>query len=206
MRSCSLRLQTNDVGDVLISRRLLFVSAFSTLQIPNFKAAAPANQYDLALQSGFLAKIFRENEPALFVGRAVLRARVKLPEKNATIARGNIRVGFGGRAHARKFFMRHDQKKLVSRFRKNDELFGVTTSPARGNGDSIFFVDGVTKFAGVEALVGRMHWRVEMFAILTHFSPLLTTFRAKRQQKLIAFFARRLPAKLLRQRCSALSC
>jgi hypothetical protein len=28
-----------------------------------------------------------------------------------------------------------------------------------------------------------------MFAILTHFSPLLTTFHASRQQKLIAFFA-----------------
>jgi hypothetical protein len=39
----------------------------------------------------------------------------------------------------------------------------------------------VTKLAGVEALVRRMHWRVDMFAILTHFSPLLTTFRAGRQ-------------------------
>jgi hypothetical protein len=166
---------------VLISRRLLFVSAFSTLQIPNFKAAAPANQHDLALQSDFLAKIFRENEPALFVGRAVLRAGVKLPKKNATIARGNIRVGFGGRAHTRKFFRRHDQKKLVSRFRKNDEFFGVTASPARGNGDSVLLVNEVTKLAGVEALVRRVHWRVEKFAILTHFSPLLTTFRVGRQ-------------------------
>jgi hypothetical protein len=39
----------------------------------------------------------------------------------------------------------------------------------------------VTKLAGVEALVGRMHWRVEKCSILTHFSPLLTTFRASRQ-------------------------
>jgi hypothetical protein len=157
------------------------VSAFSTLQIPNFKAAAPADQYDFALQSDFLAEVFWENEPALFVGRAMLRAGVELPEKNATITRGNVRVGFGGRAHARKFFRRHDQKKLVSRFRKNDEFFGVNVSPARGNRDSVLFVDEVTKLAGVEALVRRMHWRVEKFAILTHFSPLLTTFRASRQ-------------------------
>src|SRR5205814_2193770 len=119
----------------------------------------------------------------------MLRAGVKLPEKNATITRGNVRVGFGGRAHARKFFRRHDQKKLVSRFRKNDEFFGVTASPARGNGDSVLLVDEVTELAGVEALVRRMHWRVEKFAILTHFSPLLTTLRPGRQSKLIARFA-----------------
>ena len=59
---------------MLISGRLLFVSAFSTLQIPNFKAAASANQHDLAFQSHFLAKIFRENEAALLVGHAMLRA------------------------------------------------------------------------------------------------------------------------------------
>ena len=67
------------------------------------------------------------------------------------------------------------------RLRKNDEFFGAITSPARGNGDPIFFVDEVTKLAGVEALVRRMHWRVEKFAILTHFSPLLTTFHVGRQ-------------------------
>jgi len=181
---------------VLISGRLFLVSALPLLQIPNFKTAAPTDQHDLALQSNFFAKIFRQNEAALFVGGTVLRAGVELAKENATIARRNVRVGFGGRAHTRKFFRRHDQKKLVSRFRKNDEFLGVTASPARGNGDSIFFVDEVTKLTGVEALVGRMHWRVEKLAILTHFSPLLTTFRAKRQHKLIAFFARKLPVKI----------
>jgi hypothetical protein len=39
----------------------------------------------------------------------------------------------------------------------------------------------VTKLAGEEALVRRMHLRVEKCSILTHFSPLLTTFRATRQ-------------------------
>ncbi len=72
------------------------------------------------------------------------------------------------------------------RLRKNDELFGAITSPARGNSDPILFVDGVMKLARVKVFVARVHGRVEMFAILTHFSPLLTTFRASRQQKLIA--------------------
>jgi len=69
----------------------------------------------------------------------------------------------------------------MSRFRKNDELLGSTAAPARGNSDSIFFVEEVTKLAGEEALVRRMHGRVENCSILTHFSPLLTTFRAARQ-------------------------
>src|SRR5438046_5928701 len=119
----------------------------------------------------------------------MLRAGMKLSKKNSSVACRNVRVGFGRRAHTRKFFRRHDQKKLVSRFRKNDEFFGVTASPARGNGDSVLLVDEVTELAGVEALVRRMHWRVEKFAILTHFSPLLTTLRPCRQSKLIARFS-----------------
>src|SRR5205085_2309920 len=157
------------------------MSAFPFLQIPNFKAAAIADENDFAFQSNFLAKVFRQNEAPLLVGGAVLGAGMQLSKENAASARGDVRVGFGRRAHTRKFFRRHDQKKLVSRFRKNDEFFGLTASPARGNGDPILLVDEVTKLAGVETLVRRMHWRVEMFAILTHFSPLLTTFHARRQ-------------------------
>ena len=181
---------------MLVSWRFLFVRLFPFLQIPNLKSPAAADEHDFAFQSNFLAKVFRQNQSALFIGGAMFGASVELTKKNAPIARGNIWIGFGGGAHARKFFRRHDQKKLVSRFRKNDEFLGVTTSPARGNSDSIFFVDEVTKLTGVEALIGRMHWRVEKLAILTHFSPLLTTFRAKRQHKLIAFFARQLPVKI----------
>ena len=114
-------------------------------------------------------------------GGAMLRAGVELTKKNAPVARRDIWVDFGIGAHTRKFFRRHDQQKLVSRLRKNDELLGVIAAPARRNSDSIFFVDGVTKFAGVEALVRLLHWRVEKCSILTHFSPLLTTFRARRQ-------------------------
>ena len=166
---------------MLISGRLFLLSALPPLQIPNFKTAAAPDQHDLAFQFNFFAKIFRQNEAALFIGCAMLRARVELTKKNAPIARGNIRIRFGGTTHTRKFFRRHDQKKLVSRFRKNDEFLGVTAPPARWNGDSIFLVNGVTKLAGVEALVGRMHWRAEKCSILTHFSPLLTTFCASRQ-------------------------
>ena len=69
----------------------------------------------------------------------------------------------------------------MSRFRKNDEFFSGIATPACGNSDSILFVDEVTKLAGVEALFRRIHWRVEKCSILTHFSPLLTTFHATRQ-------------------------
>jgi hypothetical protein len=46
------------------------------------------------------------------------------------------------------------------RFRKNDEFFGTIASPARGNGDSIFFVNEVTELAGEEGLRRRIHARV----------------------------------------------
>src|SRR5713101_1714320 len=68
------------------------------------------------------------------------------------------------------------------RFWKNNELIDAIASPARGNGDPVFFVDEVTKFASVESLRKRVHGRVENSSILTHFPPLLTTFRAMGQQ------------------------
>ena len=43
------------------------------------------------------------------------------------------------------------------RFWKNDEFYGAIASPARRDGDSIFFVDEVTEFTGVEL---RRRWRV----------------------------------------------
>lgn len=69
------------------------------------------------------------------------------------------------------------------RFWKNDELLGAIASPARGYRDAILFVDGVTEFAGVEELRWwwRFHTREEDCSILAHFSPLLTTLRARGQ-------------------------
>ena len=66
------------------------------------------------------------------------------------------------------------------RLRKKDEFFGTIAAPARGNGDAIFFVDGMAKFAGVEGLRRRwrFHTREENLSILTHFPPLLTTLHA----------------------------
>ncbi len=40
----------------------------------------------------------------------------------------------------------------MTRFRQNDELSAFVATPARRNGDAIFIVDEVTKFAGVEEL------------------------------------------------------
>jgi len=40
----------------------------------------------------------------------------------------------------------------MTRFWQNEELSGFVATPSRGNGDPIFIVDEVTKFAGVEQL------------------------------------------------------
>jgi hypothetical protein len=82
---------------------------------------------------------------------------MQLSEKHSAITRRNLGIGFGVGAHTRKFLRRHDHEKLVIRLRKNDEFFGAIAAPARGNGDAIFFVDGVSELAGVEG--GRERWR-----------------------------------------------
>ena len=69
----------------------------------------------------------------------------------------------------------------MTRFRQNDELSTFVAAPACGNGDAIFIVDEVTKFAGVEelSLRKRLHRQVENWSISIHFPPLLTTSRAR---------------------------
>ena len=81
------------IGHVLVGGGFLFVRAFPPLQIPNFKTAAAADERDLAFQAELLAKIFRQNEPALFVRCAVFGARMQVARKNAAIARRNARLG-----------------------------------------------------------------------------------------------------------------
>ena len=81
MRSYRSCLQTDDVGDVLVSRRLFLVRFLPALQIPNFKTTATADERDFAFQSDRLAKLFRQNQPALLVGCTMLSARMKLPKK-----------------------------------------------------------------------------------------------------------------------------
>jgi len=144
-----------------VSGRFLLVRLLPALQVPNFKAAATTHQCHFAFQPDFLAKFFRQHEPALFVSGAVLRPRMQLAKKYPSIARGNVRIGFSGRAHARKFFRRHDQEKLMIRFRKNDELFGAIPPPAGRNSDAVLVVNEMTELAGVESLRWRNHWRAE---------------------------------------------
>jgi hypothetical protein len=90
----TVRLQTDYIRDVLISWRFFLVSALPALQIPNFKASTTTDEGDLTFQSDFPAKLFRQNETALPVRRTMLRARVELPQENATIPRGNALVRF----------------------------------------------------------------------------------------------------------------
>src|SRR3954447_23264749 len=113
----------------------------------------------------------------------MLGAGMKVTEKNSTIACGNTGIRFRFGAQTRKFLRRHDQEKLMIRFRKNDEFFGAITAPARGYGDAIFFIAGGAEFAGVESLGWRRrgHVRVENSTILAHFPPPLTTSRAAGQ-------------------------
>src|SRR3954464_2944251 len=171
-------LQADNVGDVLVRGRFVVVRALPARQVPNLKATAAADEGDLTFEADSFAKFLRQNQSSLAIRRAVLRAGMKLAKENAAIARGNIRVRLDREVHTRKLLRRHDHQKLIVRLRKKDELLGVTTTPARRDGDAIFLVDEMAEFTGVEELGWRrrFHARVEENStILTHFPPLLTT-------------------------------
>src|SRR3954465_8866282 len=74
--------ETDHVCDMLIGWRLLFVSAFPLLEVPNFKTPASADERDLALQTELLAQVFRQDKTPLLVRCAMLRARMELAQKD----------------------------------------------------------------------------------------------------------------------------
>ena len=92
---CSL--QPDHVGDVLVGGGLFLVRALPFRQIPNFKTAAAAHERDLAFQPQLAAKVFRQDETALFVRCAVFGARMQLARKNPAVARRDAVIVFGMR-------------------------------------------------------------------------------------------------------------
>src|SRR6266446_2457562 len=88
---------------------------------------------------------------------------MKLAQKHAAISRGHIRIGFSPRAHAGKLHRRHDEEKLMIRFRQKNKFLALVATPACGNGDPVFIIDRMTKLTRVENFGGRqgIHLREE---------------------------------------------
>ena len=116
---------------MLVGGGFLFVRALPPRQIPNFKTAAAADECDLAFQAQLLAKIFRQNEPALVCPmRRARRANAvgakrcgdRAPKRSAPIRRCELM-----RSNS---CVRHDQEKLVVRFGENDEILALARAPA----------------------------------------------------------------------------
>src|ERR1043166_2218793 len=168
-------LQSNYTCHVLVSRRFLLVRSFPALQIPNLKAAAVSHESNFAFQSERSTKIIRQNQATLSVGAGVLSTRMQLTQKNAAIACGNILVCFRGRTHFRKFLRRHNEQKLMSRLRQKNELHRAITPPARRNRDSIFVIEGMPEFSGIEPFGWGIGVHLSSGAIV-HFAPLDPTF------------------------------
>src|SRR5438445_13785054 len=135
---------------MLVSGRFLLMRTLPALQIPNFKTTAPADKRNLPFQPNFLARLFGQNETPLPVRRPMLGARMKLAQKHAAISRGHIRIGFSRRAHAGKLLRRHDEEKLMIRFRQKNKFLARAATPACGNGDSGLIIDRMTKLTRVE--------------------------------------------------------
>jgi hypothetical protein len=98
-----------------------------------------------------LAKFVRQNEATLPVRGCMLSARMHLTQEHAAIARGNLLVRFRGQTHFRELLWRHDQQKLVCRFRQKNEILGTIASPAGWDCDPILLVNGVPELSGIEA-------------------------------------------------------
>src|SRR5262245_39322787 len=149
--------------------------SFPTLQIPNLKPSPVADQSDFIFQSDRPAKFFRQNKTSLPVRTGVLRPRMQVPQKNTAIPRGNTLVCFCRQTHSRKLLRRHDEQKLMSRFREQDKFLCLVPPPARGNRDSIFLVNGMPELASIETLGWRIVVHVSGGEFI-HFAPLGTTF------------------------------
>ncbi len=129
----------------------LGVGGFAPLQIPNLKTTATADEGDLAFQAQFLAKIVGQEEAALFVGRAVLGLGMKLTQIDARVARRDPGDIFRRRADPLEFVRRHDEQTLPIGIGDEEELIDrAVAPPTRGDGDAMFIIDLVTKFAGKE--------------------------------------------------------
>src|SRR6266513_355023 len=100
---------------------------------------------------------------------------MQMAQKNSAIPRRNALVYFCRRTHSRKLVWRHDEQKLMSRFRQENEFLCLVPTPARRNRDSVFLVDGMPELSGVEAF----GWRIvvhESSGEFIHFAPLDPTF------------------------------
>src|SRR4029077_3029083 len=187
----TILLQSNLLRYMLVGSRFLFVCPFPPLQVPNFKTPAVAYECDFILQSDRLAKFVRQNKATLTVCAGVLSARMELTQEHAAIARGNLLVRFRGQTHFCKLLWRHDQQKLVCRFRQKNEVLRKIASPTRRDRDPVLLVNGMPKLAGIETfgLGISVHWSRGAMA---HFTPLDPTFnhlRAKRSIKIFSRFA-----------------
>src|SRR5437764_1765594 len=76
---------------------------------------------------------------------------MQMAQKNSAIPRRNALVCFCRRTHSRKLVWRHDEQKLLSRFRQENEFLCLVPTPARRNRDSVFLVTGMPEIYCVDA-------------------------------------------------------
>ena len=159
---------------VLVRRRFLLVRTFPALQIPNLKTTAPADESNFTFQSYFSTKVFRQNQPTLSICAGVLSPGMQLAQEHAPIMRGNVLAVFRSRTHSRKLRWQHNEQKLVGRLWQQNEFFRTFTPPTGGDGDAVFFVDGMPELASVEAFGLGIGVHCSS-GVVCHFTPPDTT-------------------------------
>src|SRR5262249_18878890 len=123
---------------------------------------------------------------------------MQLPQKNAAVAGGNGLVCFCRGTHFRKFLWQHDEKKLMSRLRQENEFLRTIAPPARRNRDTIFIIDEMPEFSGIKAFGWGIGVHLSSGAIV-HFAPLDPTFNHLPMRRSIKIFSLFAPSRLDRK-------
>ena len=123
---------------------------------------------------------------------------MQMAQEDAAITCGYGLIGFRSRTRFCKFRRRHNDQKLVSRLRQENEFFSMPAPPTGGNRDPILLVDGMPEFSGVEAFglgIG-VHWSS---GTIVHFAPLDPTFNHLRNRRSIKIFSHIAPSRRRRK-------
>src|SRR5207253_9696588 len=104
---------------------------------------------------------------------------MQMAQEDASIECGYGLIGFRSRTRFCKFRRRHNDQKLVSRLRQENELFSMPAPPTGGNRNPLLLVDAMAEFSGVEAFGLRIdrHWSR---GAIGHFALLARSFNHRR--------------------------
>src|SRR5438132_13521643 len=144
---------------MFISLRSGFLELRPSFRTPDFKAVRTAREHGVALrfQPGLLAMHDRQQEPALLVRCAKLRAGIKMPDENPMLLLRDRDVLSRLVADSLENLRRHRCQALLRRVWHDEEFVRIASPPTGWNRYAAFLIEGVPELSEKDR-VGS--WRV----------------------------------------------